>query len=225
MKPRVTVGTATSPDGTLLELIEHNGDFMIKADGLPLMNTRMHHSEEELARLSCRDLQAGARVLVGGLGIGYTLRTALDLLPEDGQAVQVELVSEIVEWNRGPLAEFAQRPLDDPRTELVCADVTEYLREGRSGFSAIMLDVDNGPSAVVDEKNDWLYSDPGLQTLWRVLVPGGRLAIWSADDDRGFPARLRLHGFEAESHVVHARPGRVGPRHMIFVGSKPGGRT
>ncbi|MCI0809101.1 MAG: hypothetical protein J4N63_08100, partial [Chloroflexi bacterium] len=182
MKPWITVGEAISPDGTRLELVEHDGEYIIRADDLPLMSTRMHFSEVELARIVCVKLKPGAKVMIGGLGLGYTLRSALDLLPEDGKAVQVELVTEIVEWNRGPVATFTDHPLDDKRTELVQGDVAEVIRNAHNEFDAIMLDVDNGPSPIADESNAWLYTDPGLQAIRHALKNGGRVAIWSADD-------------------------------------------
>ncbi len=220
MKPWITVGEAVSPDGTQLELVEHDGEYVIRADDLPLMSTRMHFSEVELARIACKKLKPGAKVMIGGLGFGYTLRSALDLIPKDGKAVQVELVPEIVEWNRGPLAEFAGRPLDDSRTELVEGDVAEVIRNAHNEFDAIMLDVDNGPSPVVDESNSWLYSDPGLQAIRRALKNGGSVAIWSADDEPKFPSRMRRNGFRADRHRVRTHKGKGGMRHIIFTGRK-----
>ena len=137
MKPRKKIGRATSPDGTVLELIEHDGDHEIIADGLGLMSTRMHHSEEELARLACSDLPEKPVALIGGLGLGYTLRATLDLLPADGKAIQVELVPEVVEWNRGPLGPHAGHPLDDPRTELVVDDVCRVVKQHQNSLDAI----------------------------------------------------------------------------------------
>ena len=220
MKPWITVGEAVSPDGTRLELVEHDGEYVIRADDLPLMSTRMHFSEVELARIACKKLKPGAKVMIGGLGLGYTLRSALDLIPEDGKAVQVELVPEVVEWNRGPLASFADHPLDDERTELVQGDVTEVIRNAHNEFDAIMLDVDNGPSPIVDERNGWLYPDPGLQAIRRALKNGGKVAIWSADDEPKFPGRMRRNGFRADRHRVRTHKGKGGIRHVIFTGRK-----
>jgi len=220
MKPWITVGVAVSPDGTQLELVEHDGEYVIRADDLPLMSTRMHFSEVELARIVCTKLKPGARVMIGGLGLGYTLRSALDLIPKDGKVVQIELVPEVVEWNRGPLAEFTDHPLDDNRTELVEGDVAEAIRNAHNEFDAIMLDVDNGPSPVVDESNSWLYSDPGLQAIRRALKNGGSVAIWSADDEPKFPSRMRRNGFRADRHRVRTHKGKGGMRHIIFTGRK-----
>ena len=220
MKPWITGGEAGSRDGTRLELVEHDGEYVIRADDLPLMSTRMHFSEVELARIACKKLKPGAKVMIGGLGLGYTLRSALDLIPEDGKAVQIELVPEVVEWNRGPLASFADHPLDDERTELVQGDVTEVIRNAHNEFDAIMLDVDNGPSPIVDERNGWLYTDPGLQAIRRALKNGGKVAIWSADDEPKFPGRMRRNGFRADRHRVRTHKGKGGIRHVIFTGRK-----
>ena len=220
MKPWITVGEALSPDGTRLELVEHDGEYIIRADDLPLMSTRMHFSEVELARLVCNKLRSGAKVMIGGLGLGYTLRSALDLLPKDGTAVQVELVPDVVEWNKGPLAPFADHPLDDKRSELVQGDVSKVLREARNEYDSIMLDVDNGPTALVNERNSWLYTDTGLQAIRSALKNGGRVAIWSAADEPRFVSRMKRNGFRAEKHQIQAHKGKGGIRHVIFTGRK-----
>ena len=220
MKPWITVGEALSPDGTRLELVEHDGEYIIRADDLPLMSTRMHFSEIELARLVCNKLRSGAKVMIGGLGLGYTLRAALDLLPKDGTAVQVELVPEVVEWNKGPLAPFAGNPLDDKRSELVQGDVAKAIRGGRNEYDSIMLDVDNGPSPLVNERNAWLYTDHGLQAIRGALKNGGRVAIRSADDEPRFISRMKRNGFRAEKHHIQAHKGKGGIRHVIFTGRK-----
>jgi len=220
MKPWNTVGEALSPDGTRLELVEHDGEYIIRADDLPLMSTRMHFSEIELARLVCNKLRSGAKVMVGGLGLGYTLRAALDLLPKDGKAVQVELVPEVIEWNKGPLAPFAGNPLDDKRSELVQGDVAKAIRGARNVYDSIMLDVDNGPSPLVSERNAWLYTDHGLQAIRGALKNGGRVAIWSADDEPRFISRMKRNGFRSEKHLIQAHKGKGGIRHVIFTGRK-----
>jgi spermidine synthase len=158
--------------------------------------------------------------MIGGLGLGYTLRAALDLLPKDGTAVQVELVPEVVEWNKGPLAPFAGNPLDDKRSELVQGDVAKAIRGGRNEYDSIMLDVDNGPSPLVNERNAWLYTDHGLQAIRGALKNGGRVAIWSADDEPRFISRMKRNGFRAEKHHIQAHKGKGGIRHVIFTGRK-----
>jgi spermidine synthase len=220
LKPWVTVGKAVSPDGTKLELVEHDGEFIIKADELPLMSTRMHHSEVELARVACGNLTRGSNVMIGGLGLGYTLRSALDLLPVNGTVLQVELVPEVIEWNNGPVAEFNGNPLNDPRTRLLLKDVAEVIKNSRNRFDAILLDVDNGPSPLVDERNGWLYTDAGLQAIRTALKNGATVAIWSANDEPKFPARLRRNGFAADRHRVPSHKGKGGIRHVIFTGIK-----
>ena len=220
MKPWITVGEALSPDGTRLELVEHDGEYIIRADDLPLMSTRMHFSEIELARLVCNKLRPGAKVMIGGLGLGYTLRAALDLIPKDGKAVQVELVPEVIEWNKGPLAPFAGHPLDDKRTELVQNDVSKVIKNARNEYDSIMLDVDNGPSPLVSERNAWLYTDHGLGAIRSALKNGGRVAIWSADDEPRFVSRMKRNGFRAQKHEIQAHKGKGGIRHLIFTGRK-----
>jgi len=220
MKPWITAGEAVSPDGTRLELVEHDGEYIIKADDLPLMSTRMHYSEVELARLVCTKLKSGARVMIGGLGLGYTLRSTLDLIPKDATAVQVELVPEVIEWNKGPLGPFADHPLNDDRTELVQDDVTKVIKNARNEFDSIMLDVDNGPTALIQERNSWLYSDSGLQAIRKALKNGGRVAIWSADDEPRFVSRMKRNGFRAEKHQIATHKGKGGIRHVIFTGRK-----
>tara|TARA_B100000029_G_C17313399_1_gene865257 strand:- start:136 stop:801 length:666 start_codon:yes stop_codon:yes gene_type:complete len=220
MKPWTIAGEAVSPDGTKLELISHDGEYVIKADGLPLMSTRMHYSELELARFACSKLKVGARVMIGGLGLGYTLGAALELLPKQGTALQVELVPEVIEWNLGPLASFANRPLNDERTELVQGDVTKIIRKSKNEFDAIMLDVDNGPSALVNERNNWLYTDLGLQAIKGALKNGGKVAIWSADDEPKFVIKMKRNGLRATKHFVRAHNKKGGIRHVIFTGQK-----
>ena len=215
MKPRITVGKAIAPDGTRLELIERDDEYVIEADGMPLMSSRMHFSEAELARVVCENLKPKARVMIGGLGLGYTLRSALDLLPKSGTAVQVELIPEIVEWNRGPLGKFADHPLNDPRTKLALDDVTQVIRHARNEFDAIMLDVDNGPEGLARPGNDSLYNKPGLRLLRAALRHGGVLGVWSAADHAAFDARLRRERFKVQLHHVRARRTK-GPRRTIW---------
>lgn len=220
MKPWIAAGEAVSPDGTRLELVEHDGEYIIKADDLPLMSTRMHFSEVELARLVCTKLKSGAKVMIGGLGLGYTLRSTLNLIPKDAKAVQVELVPEVIEWNRGPLGPFADHPLNDKRTELVQDDISKVIKGARNEYDSIMLDVDNGPTPLVQERNSWLYTDSGLQAIRKALKNGGRVAIWSADDEPKFVSRMKRNGFRAQKHQIQAHKGKGGIRHVIFTGRK-----
>ena len=220
MKPWNTVGEAVSPDGTRLELVEHDGEYIIKADDLPLMSTRMHFSEMELARLVCTKLKSNAKVMIGGLGLGYTLRSALDLIPKDGVVVQVELVPEVIEWNKGPLGPFNNHPLKDTRTEIVQDDISKVIRQSQNNYDSIILDVDNGPSPLINERNAWLYTNQGLQSIRKALKNQGQVAIWSANDDTRFISHMKRNGFLAEKHYIQAHKGKGGIRHVIFTGRK-----
>ena len=220
MKPWNTVGEAVSPDGTRLELVEHDGEYIIKADDLPLMSTRMHFSEMELARLVCTKLKSNAKVMIGGLGLGYTLRSALDLIPKDGVVVQVELVPEVIEWNKGPLGPFNNHPLKDTRTKIVQDDISKVIRQSKNNYDSIMLDVDNGPSTLINERNAWLYTNQGLQSIRKALKNQGKVAIWSANDEPRFISHMKRNGFIAERHHIQAHKGKGGIRHVIFTGRK-----
>ncbi len=209
-----------SPDGTRLELVEHDGEYVIKADDLPLMSTRMHFSEMELARLVCTKLKSNAKVMIGGLGLGYTLRSALDLIPKDGVVVQVELVPEVIEWNKGPLGPFNNHPLKDTRTKIVQDDISKVIRQSQNNYDSIMLDVDNGPSTLVNERNAWMYTNQGLQSIRNALKNKGKVAIWSANDEPRFISHMKRNGFLAERHHIQAHKGKGGIRHVIFTGRK-----
>lgn len=226
MKPTIELGRATTPDGADMRLTERDGEFLILLDGGVLMSSRTHGSEEELAGLACTGLGSSPkpRVLVGGLGMGFTLRATLDLLPPSSIVTVAELVPAVLEWNRGPLAALAAHPLNDKRVRVEVADVNALLRANPERFDAILLDVDNGPAAFTSASNSSLYSDAGVAAAHRSLQPGGRLAVWSAFEDPKFEQRLRSHGFLAESNRVRAR-GRKGSRHTIFVGVKQAARS
>ena len=224
--PFELLGRARTPDGTDLTLSRSGGEYVIQADGKDLMSSRMHGSEEALATLACRRAreEEEACVLVGGLGMGFTLRAALDLLPQDATIVLAELVPAVVDWNRGPLASLAGRPLDDRRVRVELGDVAVVLRACRRKFDAILLDVDNGPRAFAQAGNEALYDSEGLGAARSALKPGGVLAVWSAWDDRRFEHRLRYSGFAVETHRVRGRGKKGGPRHTIFLGLN-GGRS
>ena len=220
MKPRERVGSAKTPDGTELELFEHDGHHEIVAAKRALMSSRQHNSEEELARHVCEDLEPGALVLIGGLGLGYTLRTALDLLPEGGRAIQVELLDAVVEWNLGPAGAHAGDPLGDSRTKLIRGDVTKVLQRYGGALSALMLDIDNGPAPMVDRQNRALYGRAGIRMIRDALRPGGRVAFWCSNEEPEFAATLGRGGFEVSRHRSYARPRRKGTRHEIIVGKR-----
>jgi spermidine synthase len=222
MKPWHQLGEHDTPDGTRLTLMKHDRDLVILANGKMLMSSRMHGSEEELAALACKHLaKADApRVLVGGLGLGYTLRATLDLLPPSASVVVAELVAGVVEWNRGPLGPLANHPLDDRRVVVAIGDVGKTMRLDKNGFDAILLDVDNGPDAFTATGNAELYDNRGVTQAFAALRPGGVLAVWSAWEDRKFEQRLRWAGFAVTMHRMRARLKRGGPRHTIFLGHK-----
>jgi len=218
-------GTASAPDGTSLTLWRRGEEYVLRAGAVDLMSSRTHGSEDALAERACRGLGAAARVLVGGLGMGFTLRAALDASAPTAHVTVVELIPAVVEWMRGPLADLAGRPLDDPRVTVETRDVADVLREREKAFEAILLDVDNGPSALSQASNKWLYSRRGIAVLARALTPRGRLAVWSAGADRAFTERLAEAGLEVETHPVRAhrdRPGgrASGARQVIFVATR-----
>lgn len=223
VKPWELLGEARTPEGTTMSLTRRGNEYMILADGKDLMSSRMKGSEEELARLGCARARALERpsVLVGGLGMGFTLRATLDTLPAEATVIVAELMPAVVEWNRGALGPLTAHPLEDRRVRVEVGDVVALLRRSRAAFDAVLLDVDNGPSAFTQASNAGLYDNAGLVTLKDALRPAGVLAVWSAWDDRKFEHRLRHHGFGSSTHHVRARLRQGGPRHTIFVGTLP----
>jgi spermidine synthase len=220
VKPHELLAGTRTPDGDLMTLLRHDGEYIILANGKPLMSSRMHGSEEALAALGCRwarTLKAPC-VLVGGLGMGFTLRATLDLLPQDATVVVAELLPAVVEWNRGVLGPLANHPLRDRRVSVDVGDVGGTLRTSTARFDAVLLDVDNGPDAFTASDNAGLYTDAGLAAIRAALKSGGVLAIWSAWEDRKFEQRLRYNAFTVEVERVRGRLKKGGPRHTIFVG-------
>jgi len=187
-----------------------------------LMSSRLHGSEEALATLGCTETrgQAHPRVLVGGLGMGITLRAVLDVLPSTASVIVAELVPAVIQWNRESLAALAGYPLRDPRVRIEVADVGLTLRQNHGRFDAILLDVDNGPAAFTVGVNAGLYDNSGVAAAYAALCPRGTLAIWSAWEDRKFEQRLRFHGFTVTVERVRARLKKGGPRHTIFLAHK-----
>jgi spermidine synthase len=223
MKPWRELGCSETPDGNDIRLTERDGEYVILVNGQPLMSSRAHGSEESLASYTCERLATveRPRVLVGGLGMGFTLRAALDLVSSDAIVTVAELLPAVVEWNRGPLGPLANHPLKDRRVRIAVEDVGFTLRANPGRFDAILLDVDNGPSAFTSLNNCGLYDNAGVAAAYAALTVGGTLAVWSAWDDRKFEQRLRFHGFDAESDRVRARREKGGSKHTIFVGVKP----
>jgi spermidine synthase len=210
------------PDGTELTLTHHTSEYMILANGQSLMSSRRHGSEEALAVLGCRRARTLPRphVLVGGLGMGFTLRAALDHLPLAARVLVAELVPAVVEWNHGPLGALAKHPLSDPRVQIEECDVAAILRTSPGRFDAVLLDVDNGPTALTASSNAGLYDDQGVAAVRASLRPGGVLAVWSARDDPQFERRLRISGFSVQRDRVRSRPSGGGARHTVFVAHK-----
>ena len=226
MNPWQLLGRAQTPGGGAdLVLYQRDSEFSLRADNRELMNSRVHGSEEAMARMGCQDLakHPGARVLIGGLGMGYSVRTALDILGEDARVVVAELAPAVVEWNRGVLADLAGRPLEDRRAELHEADVVQLIRTARGDYDAIMLDVDNGAVAMVRKGNNWLYSLPGLSATYAALRRGGILATWSAGPQPAFVRRVRRAGFEVDEFKVRARGGsnrKGGAHHVVWIATR-----
>lgn len=222
MKPIELLGQALSRDGTVLKLVRRSDEYIILANGKSLMSSRMHGSEEALATFSCRRATALAQpsVLIGGLGMGFTLRATLDLLPADAIVVVAEIVPAVVEWNRGPLASLAAQPLEDKRVRVEIDDVAVTLASHRGKFDAVLLDVDNGPSAFSGSNNDGLYDDRGIAAAYAALKMDGVLAVWSAREDKKFEQRLRHGRFSVEVEHVRGRLKKGGPRHTIFLAHK-----
>jgi len=214
------IHTASIPgEAGELGLYRRGEDYFIKIiGGQDLMNTRAHASEGALGTIACRGLRGtpNARVLIGGLGMGFTLSAALQTLRVDAEVVVAEIVPEVVEWNRTLLGAFAGRPLDDARTQVRVVDVTVLLQQEPAGFDAIVLDVDNGPAGLTRASNQWLYSKTGLSLAFRALRPGGAFAVWSAGPDKAFARRLRAAGFAVEEVTVRAHAGK-GARHVIWM--------
>jgi spermidine synthase len=221
MLPRHRIGTAVIP-GTRVELqLYQSGDlYSIKIPGRgELMNSRTHGSEKALAELACAKIARveAPRLLIGGLGMGFTLAAALQAVGPGAEVVVAELVPEVVDWNRTLIGAPAGHPLADSRSKAYVGDVADLIRQSAGGFDAILLDVDNGPEALVRRENDWLYSSDGLRAARAALRPGGVLAVWSATSDRVFSERLRRARFDVDEHVVRPHRAGKGSRHVIWI--------
>ena len=218
MKHRELLATAQIPGGDELRLYKRDTDFIIALGPNELMSSRLSGSEEALALLTCDRLQnqESPHLLIGGYGMGFTLRAALARLGPQARFTVVELIPDIIEWARGPMADLAANCLDDPRVELIMRDVSRAIAATERRFDAILLDVDNGPDGLVREENNHLYSLLGLQEAKRALKPGGVLAIWSAAPDERFARRLKHAGFQVEEVMVRAGRGGKGARHVIW---------
>lgn len=219
MTPWILLDSAAVPgNGGELRLYRRGDEFSIKLSGRgELMNSRMHGSEDALAEQTCTRLaeRVDPRLLIGGLGMGFTLAAALRHLGEQGRVEIAELLPAVVAWNRGPLGELAGHPLQDPRVTVRAGDVARILKAGQPVYDAILLDVDNGPEGLTRKENDWLYGMDGLNAACASLRPRGVLAVWSAGPDQDFLQRLRKTGFEVDEVSVRTR-GSKGARHIIW---------
>lgn len=224
MKPWEVLGEASTPDGTSMALTKRDREYVILADGRSLMSSLMHGSEEALAALACSRLRAATEpsVLIGGLGMGFTLRATLDVLPRRAKVLVAELVPAVLEWNRGPLGPLAEYPLKDRRVQVVISDVADVLATSRDKFDAVLLDVDNGPAPVTSQANADLYGDRGIAAVRGALKDDGVLAVWSAREDRKFVQRLRYGRFAVEVEHVRGRLKKGGPHHTLFLARKSG---
>jgi spermidine synthase len=224
MTPRELIDVAQVPGGEPLRLFRRGDDFMIVLERNELMSSRMSGSEEALAEMTLARLRwpETAELLIGGYGMGFTLRKALALMGPEGRATVAELVPGIIDWARGPMAEMTAGCLDDPRTEIVIDDVAALIRQGRGAYDAILLDVDNGPDGLTRLDNDRLYTMRGLEQARMALRAGGVLAVWSAAPDDRFKRRMGDAGFSVEEVAVRARQNGKGPRHVIWFGRKVG---
>lgn len=220
------VDIAFVPEGGRLRLIQHGADFAILLDHHELMSTDLSNSEQELAKLACERLagRSAVHMLIGGYGMGFTLRAALAALPQDAEITVAEIVPKIVEWARGPMRTVTDGCLDDPRVQLVQDDVAMLIEAAAEGYDCILLDVDNGPEGLTRQVNDWLYSPDGLAAAWAALRPDGILGIWSASHDDRFAGRLARSGFAVtviqSAKDDHAISGNEALEYVIILARK-----
>jgi spermidine synthase len=223
MIPWKMIDAATIPGSAQrLRLFQRGDEFSIRGDNFELMNSRQHGSEDALARLACGCLsgRSNTSILIGGLGMGFTLAAALKELGADSRVAVAELVPAVIRWNRGPLAELAGNPLSDKRVTVHETDIAGILKSAAAVYDTIVFDVDNGPNGLTRQENDWLYGPDGLKTAYAALRSGGVLAVWSASPDSAFPMRLRRAGFSVEEVVTPARRSRKGGRHTIWLATR-----
>ena len=222
MKPRVKIATAQTPDGGVMVLYQHDRDFLIEIDGEDLMLSRHHESELELARLGCAHLSARKKpsILIGGLGMGYTLRQALDMLSSHAEVMVGELLDAVVEWNRKFLGELNGQPLADERVDLITGNIVELISRSKSRFDAILLDIDNGPSAMTYSGNSRLYGYEGILACGRALRKKGCLAVWSAGPCKEYEQLLMRCSFHVRRFRVPAYRGSKSQSRFIWVASE-----
>ncbi|MEO7996114.1 MAG: spermidine synthase [Gemmatimonadaceae bacterium] len=221
MKPLERLGEARTPNGTKITLYRHDGAFLIKADGVELMSTRRHLSEDRLAQVACAPLgnTANARVLIGGLGLGFTLRAALHELRDDAQVVVAEFLADVIAWNANPEYNLSAEAMRDPRVTIVHDDVVNVLQNNQDGFDAIMLDTDNGPEGILMSENARLYAMRGIASTTAALRKGGIIAYWSVGDDTKFVDALRRSQLAVKTLRVRAHD-TAGPMHTIYIATR-----
>lgn len=221
MKPTTKLASAITPDGETLMLLEHDGEYLMKVRGVPLMSTRDSASEQTMAELACIDLPDNPRILIGGLGFGFTLRRVLELTQADATVDVAELLPVIVDWNRDYLSAVNGQLVDDPRVEVHIGDVAEMLKQtGDSRYHVILLDVDNSPEALVQEGNAGLYSASGVEQAKAALHSGGRVVYWSANPDKDFARSLRKIYNKLDVVPAKAYPQAKKFTHTLFVAQK-----
>ena len=223
MIPWKLLSRSRTPDNkSELILYQRDTEYSIRVNGHELMNSRMFGSEMMLAELSCPEIadRKNANVLIGGLGMGYTLSAALRLLHSDTDVLLAELVPSVVEWNKNVLGSLAGDPLKDSRVTVVIEDVINIINNNTSAFDAILLDVDNGPDSLTQDGNDELYSTSGVSMIHRALRPGGVVAVWSSSPDTGFIQRLNRSTFHILEKKVRGRAHKKGPVHTIWIATK-----
>lgn len=224
MIPWVQIDSTRLPDGGELKLARRGDEFSIRLAGAELMNSRLTGSEEALATLAAGRIanRPAPAVLIGGLGMGFTLRAALSSLGPDARIVVAELLPAVVTWARGPMADLFAGSLDDPRVSIDVTDVAKLIAAVAGRWDAILLDVDNGPEGLTQAANDGLYGLAGLAAARRALRAGGVLAVWSEKPDEAFSRRLKRGGFAVDEVRAPAYRGKSGRRHVIWLASKPG---
>ena len=222
MKPRVKIATVRTPDGGEMALYQHGRDFSIEINGQDLMHSRQHESELELARLGCAHLagRQAPRILIGGLGMGYTLRQVLDMVSPHAQVMVAELLGAVVEWNREFLGELNDQPLGDERVDLKTGDIIELISRSKSRFDAILLDIDNGPYAMTDSGNRRLYGREGIRACHRALREQGCLAVWSAEPSKKFEQLLTSCSFHVRRFRLPAYKGSKSQSRFVWVASQ-----
>ena len=221
MKPLERLGEARTPNGSVIQLFRHDRAYLIKADGVELMSTRRHLSEDMLAQVACAPIsaRAKARVLIGGLGLGFTLRAALQVLSADAEVVVAEFLAEVIEWNANPDYNLSVEAMRDARVTIVHDDVVNVLRDNPDGFDAIMLDTDNGPDGLLMSENARLYAMRGIATTVAALRDGGTIAYWSVGEDTKFVDLLRRSALRVQPVTARAHD-TAGPLHTIYVATR-----